>query len=264
MTPLLVALGLQLVEVVAILRLMVEPGPGPGVTSGGVDVRAMVATVPAVVSAAVRTVRRSRVLLALVTIELLWGFGMVAFETFTPPRLQAVTGSADTAATLLGPTNAVAWLLSAAGAAAVPALARRIGPHRSGTMLLAVQALGVVAIALLGGPAGVIGAFTVVMVVHGAANPVHQGLLHRAVTDPGQRTTVASANSLTASVGGALGGILLGALADATTLSTAILAGAATLALAAPLYRLARHAPSPDTRPTGSPARGTLGPHGEP
>jgi DHA1 family tetracycline resistance protein-like MFS transporter len=235
-TPLLVALGLQLVEVVAIARLMVEPHP-PGVDADAADVRAMLATVPAVVGAAVRTVRRSRVLLALVTIELLWGLGMVAFETFTPPRLEAVTGSADTAATLLGPTNAAAWLLSAAGAAAVPALTRRIGAHRSGTALLAIQAAGVVAIALLGGPAGVIGAFTVVMIVHGAANPVHQGLLHRAVTDARQRATVASANSLTASIGGAVGGIALGALADATTLSTAILAGAAALALAAPLYR---------------------------
>jgi predicted MFS family arabinose efflux permease len=65
---------------------------------------------------------------------------------------------------------------------------------------------------------------------------VHQGLLHRAVPDPRQRATVASANSLAGHLGGALGGIALGVLADATSLVVGILAGAALLLLAAPLY----------------------------
>ncbi len=74
------------------------------------------------------------------------------------------------------------------------------------------------------------------MAVHGAANPVHHGMLHRAVLGPSTRATVVSANSLTAQTGGALGGIALGALADAAGLTTATLAGAALLASAAPLY----------------------------
>jgi DHA1 family tetracycline resistance protein-like MFS transporter len=67
-------------------------------------------------------------------------------------------------------------------------------------------------------------------------------MLHRAVVGPSTRATVVSANSLTAQTGGALGGIALGALADATSLTTASLAGAAVLAVAAPLYLVAGRA----------------------
>jgi predicted MFS family arabinose efflux permease len=77
------------------------------------------------------------------------------------------------------------------------------------------------------------------MGVHGAANPVHQGLLHRAVVDPQSRATVVSANHLMAQTGGLLGGIALGLLADATSLTIAIIVGAVILAAAAPLYLVA-------------------------
>jgi predicted MFS family arabinose efflux permease len=104
-----------------------------------------------------------------------------------------------------------------------------------------MQGLGLVGIALAAGPLGVIAAYLATMGVHGAANPVHQGLLHRAAPTT-HRATVLSANSMTAQSGSAVGGIVLGAVADATTLSTAMLAGAAALAVAAPLYLLAGRA----------------------
>jgi predicted MFS family arabinose efflux permease len=198
---------------------------------------------PRVVQEAVRLIRRSRVLLALVTVELLWGFGMTAFETFTPARLADVTRSTAAAASLYGPAQAGAWLLFAAGAFAAPALTRWLGGAYAAGALRIAQGLAVVGIALAAGPLGVIAAFLATMCVHGAANPVHSGLLHRAVEGPTHRATVVSANSLTAQTGGALGGIALGALADATTLTTAILVGAAVLAAAAPLYLPARRLP---------------------
>ena len=73
---------------------------------------------------------------------------------------------------------------------------------------------------------------------------MHQGLLHRAVEGGSHRATVVSANSLTAQSGGAVGGIALGALADATSLTTAMLVGAAVLASAAPLYLAGRRSPT--------------------
>jgi hypothetical protein len=48
------------------------------------------------------------VLLALVAVELFWGFGMNTFETLLPARLADVVGSADRAAALLGPTSSLA------------------------------------------------------------------------------------------------------------------------------------------------------------
>lgn len=97
-------------------------------------------------------------------------------------------------------------------------------------------ARGGVVLGLATGPIGLLAAYLATMAVHGAANPVHQAMLHRAVVGPSTRATVISANSLTAQTGGALGGIALGALADAAGLTAATLVGAAVLASAAPLY----------------------------
>lgn len=235
--PLLVSLVLELVHFSAVALLMTETRPVRGAAARGA-----LRSTPAVIGAAIGLVRGSTVLVALVAVEFLWGFGMVAFETFTPARLSEVLGDADRAAALLGPASAAAWLLAAAGALSAPWLATRLGAARAGAVLRAVQGVTVVGIGLATGPIGLLAAYLATMAVHGAANPVHQGMLHRAVLGPSTRATVVSANSLTAQTGGALGGIALGVLADAASLTTATLAGAAVLALAAPLYLIAGRA----------------------
>jgi len=64
-------------------------------------------------------------------------------------------------------------------------------------------------------------------------------MLHRGVVDGKSRATVVSVNSLTGQTGAMLGGIALGLLADATSLTVAIVVGAVILAAAAPLYLIA-------------------------
>ncbi|WP_370327656.1 MFS transporter [Euzebya sp.] len=263
--PVLAALVLRIVELAAIHRLVVEVRPsttdapaGAGrVRSAVRRTRAEALAVPSIVRDALGMVRRSRALVALVGIELLWGLGMIAFEVHTPARLEVVLDEPAAAAALMGPASAAGWGASAIAAGMAPRLTRLLGATGAGTALLAVQAAAVVGIGLASGPLGIVSAFVGTMAAHGAANPVHQGLLHRAVTDPGRRATVLSANSLMASVGGGIGAIGLGALADATTISTAVLVGAAALAVAAPGYQLVRRAaagqepPAPPLRQAG-------------
>ncbi|MEO7430280.1 MAG: MFS transporter [Acidimicrobiales bacterium] len=225
--PLIAALAVRAVEIFAISKLMIEPVTA-GTTSNP--------PVSEVIRDALTMIRTSHPLAALLAIEALWGAGMIAFETFTPARLGAVLDNPDDAAAVLGPAVAVAWLLSAGAAAVVPALSRRAGAPLVGFGLRIVQGATVVGIAVFTGPVGVIAAYLATLAVHGAANPIHQSLLHRAVTNSRQRTTVLSANSLAGNLGGAIGAVGLGAIADATTLSTAVLVGAALLAAAAPLY----------------------------
>lgn len=236
--PVLAALIVQLASIAAIYRIMVEPERTVTVHDWSRSAR----QAPTVVKDAARLIRGSHLLLALLAVELLWGFGMTAFETFTPVKLGDVTGDAELAATLLGPTTSAAWLVSAAGAAAVPLLVRRFGAVHTAAALRVAQGAAVAVLALVAGPVGVIGAFLLTMTIHGASNPAHLELLHRAVTGPAQRVTVTSANGMTAQAGGALGALALGALADATTLNAAILVGAGALAAAAPLYLLAGRA----------------------
>ena len=232
--PLIVSIGLRIAEVVAIRALMTEPGP--------VRPERFVDTaraVPSLVRDAARAVASSRILMVLVAVDALWGFGMVAFETFTPARLDVVVGTGD-AAGLLGPANAVGWTMSAMGAAIAAPLARRVGAPVAAWVLLTGQALFVVGIGVAAGPAGVLIAFVLTMTVHGAANPVHQGMLHRAVPNPKQRATIISVNSLFGRSGGMVGGIALGVLADATSLTTAVVAGAASISAAGLLSLVAR------------------------
>ena len=232
LTPVLFALVVMGCELLALFRLMDEPAP-----SAGVRLRDTVRHVPPIIAQAVATVRASRVLSVLLIISLLWGLGMVAFELLTPVKLEVLLDDPDVAAQIIGPMQTGAWITFAAGAALVPQLVRAVGgPERAGATILGAQALVVVGIGLAAGPVGVVVAFLMAMLMHGAANPVHQGMLHRAVVDPAQRATVVSANSLAAQFGGLIGSITLGALGGATTINTSIIVGAGALALASPLF----------------------------
>jgi MFS family permease len=229
--PVVISLCLQLVGFAGVAILMQEARVHRGWQAATRAAR----ETPAVISGGLRLLRDNRVLLAIVAVELLWGFGMVTFEGFTPLRLTEVLGDADRAAAITGPASAAAWLLSAAGAATVPWLGRRLGLAPAAALLRVLQGIAVVGIGLSAGVPGVIAAFLAAYVIHGASNPAHVTLLHRQV-DSSHRATVASLNSLSALTAGALGLIALTSLAEATSLSTAIYVGAIVLAAAAPLY----------------------------
>ncbi|AGL19462.1 MFS transporter [Actinoplanes sp. N902-109] len=233
--PVYIALGLQVVSLVAVATLMTEDRPARGVGALLASVRG----VPAAIAGAVGLLRRSRVIVALVGVELFWGFGMVAFETLTPVRLADVLGDADRASSLMGPVGSAGWLVSAAGAALVPLLSRRIGAPWTGFVLRVAQGATVLMMALLAGPVGVIAGYLLCYSVHGASGAVHNGLLHRQVEGP-YRASLLSLNSMVAQPAGALGMVTLTALASATSLVVSLLTGAAVLAAAAPLYLVAR------------------------
>jgi DHA1 family tetracycline resistance protein-like MFS transporter len=229
--PVAAAIVLQVAALVAVLLLMTEERPARGLPALVASVRG----VPAAIGGALRLARGSRVVTALILVELFWGFGMMAFETLTPVRLSEVLGDPRDASALMGPVSAAAWVVSSAGAALVPLLARRIGAPWTGFVLRILQGLTVAGMALLAGPAGVIAAFLLSYAVHGAANPVHAGLLHRQVDGP-YRASLLSLNSMVGQPGSALGLVVLTAIAAHAGTTVAILVGAAVLAVAAPLY----------------------------
>lgn len=257
--PVLVAIALQVAALVALTVLLVEHRPARGAAA----VRASVAEAPRMVVQAVGLLRRNRVLLALVAVELFWGFGMITFESLLPVRLAEVVGGADRAAALLGPASSAAWLANAAGAALTPLLLRRLGAAPAAALMRVLQGVTVVGMGLLAGPVGVLIAYLACYTVHGASNPLHMGLLHRQVDGP-YRTSVLSLNSMMGQPAGALGAVVLTALADATSISVAMLVGAVVLAVAAPLYlpawragrRTADAEPDPGERRPGDSATG--------
>jgi DHA1 family tetracycline resistance protein-like MFS transporter len=237
--PVLASLAWQILSLIAVAALMTEERPARGLGALVASVRG----VPSAIGGAIGLLRRSRIIVALVAVEVFWGFGMVCFEGLMPVRLAEVVGNADRASALMGPVGSAAWLASAAGAALIPLLARRIGAPWTGLLLRVLQGVTVVGMALFAGPAGVIAAYLLCYTVHGAANPVHSGLLHRQVEGP-FRASLISLNSMVSQPAGALGLILLTALAASASTSIAMLVGAVVLAAAAPLYLVARR-PAP-------------------
>ncbi|HSK25755.1 MAG TPA: MFS transporter [Jiangellales bacterium] len=235
--PAVVAAGLALLNLAAVAVLLTPGSPRGRRGSFGASVR----TVPAVIGGGLRLLRRSRVLTALVLVEVSWGFGMVAFETLTPVRLEELLGSSAAAGALMGPAASAAWVASAAGAALVAALGPRLDVALTAGLLRLLQGATVVVMGLAAGAPGVLAGFLACYVVHGASNPLHMTLLHGQV-DSGHRSTVVSLNSMVSQPAGALGGIVLTALAAAVSTSAAMLVGGAVLALAAPLYLPARRA----------------------
>ncbi|MEN3611901.1 MFS transporter [Plantactinospora sp. ZYX-F-223] len=244
--PVLASIALEVVGLVALLLLLVEVRPAAGVAALRTSLRA----VPGVIGGALGLVRRSRIVLALIAVELFWGFGMVTFEALLPVRLAEVLGDPDRAAALLGPTASVAWLASAGGAALIAYASRWLGVPLSAGLLRILQGATVVAMGLLAGPVGIIAAYLLCYAVHGASNPLHSGLLHRQVDGP-YRNSVISLNSMVAQPAGALGGVVLTSLAAATSVRTAMVVGGVVLAAAAPLYLPAWWA----TRRAAPPAR---------
>jgi hypothetical protein len=219
------------VDVLAIAALLTEPPRHRDSRAIGASIRA----VPTIVGDGLRLLRSSQVLLGLVLVEGFWGFSMVTFESLFPIRLSELVGGTDAAAAIMGPVGSAAWIASAAGAAGIVAVSRRIGVARSAAALRIVQGATIVAMGWLAGPVGVIAAYLGCYVAHGASNPMHTTLLHRQV-DGSLRTTVLSMNSMVGQPAGALGAITLAALADGTSVSSAMIVGGLICAIAAPLY----------------------------
>jgi hypothetical protein len=229
--PVLVALALAVVNLGAVLLLLTETRP----TSGFRAIASSVRAVPTVVREGLMLLRRSRVLAAVVAVELFWGFAIIAFETLFPLRLGEVVGSDTEAAALMGPASSAAWFAAAGGAALIAVVSRRIGVARAAIAMRILQGLTIIAMGLVAGVVGLITAYLACYLTHGASNPLHSTLLHREV-DASHRTTVLSLNSMVFHPAAAIGAIVLTAIASETSLSTAMLVAGVACAAAAPLY----------------------------
>ncbi len=229
--PVVVALAVQVVGFVLTAVLMTERRSTVGIRGFARSV----AAVPRTVADGVGLLRRSRVLLALVSVELFWGFGMVSFESLTPVRLAEVVGGNEAAAAITGPVVAVAWIASAGGSAVTPLLTRWLGMAPTAALMRVLQGLTVAGLGFFAGVGGIIVAFIACYTVHGTSNAVHMTLLHRQAEDR-VRATVVSLNSWVSQPASAVGAIVITALAQATSVSMAMYVGAIVLAVAAPLY----------------------------
>ena len=107
------SLALHVVGLVVTAALMLEQPRHAGLRGVLQSVR----EAPRTIVEGVALLRTSRVLLALVSVELFWGFGMFTFEGLFPARLAELLGGSEQAAVIAGPATSAAWIASAAGSA---------------------------------------------------------------------------------------------------------------------------------------------------
>jgi len=195
------------------VRIAVDPGERP----------------EAVVRSAVRLLRGSPTLRWLVAVEVFWAVAMIAFETLTPVRLAELLGSEDAAGALFGPAAAAAWALYAAGSWLAGRASRRLGVAATAMLSRALNGLFVVLMSLAAGAVGLVVAFWLAYLTHGANGPMHNALLHRQ-SGPRTRTIVLSINSAVAGGVCSLALLVLLPLAEASSTTLAFaLAGAFSL-----------------------------------
>lgn len=223
----ILATALQLVAAFVLVREDRPREPGA--------FRRSVLSTPRVVLDGVMLLRRSRVLAALVAVELFWGFGMIAFESLMPVRAAELLGSPDAAAELLGPVTAAGWGVAALGAALVAPLLRLGSVQNVSATLRLVQGVTVVGMGLAGGVVGLVTAYLLTYAVHEASGVMYETLLHEQVGNE-NRATVLSLASMVGQPAGSLGLVVLGAVAAGASTGTAMIAGGVVLALAAPLF----------------------------
>ena len=229
--PVVVAAVFRVVSVLATMKLLVEPGRSASWRSSLTAAR----EVPGIIAGSLRLLRGSRILQALVCIELCWGVGAIAYESLTPIRMAEVLDDADRAGAIMGPAAAAAWLASAGGAALAPVISRRIGVAATAATTRLAQSVFIATMTLFAGPAGLLVAFLACYLADGASSPMHMTLLHKEVTGA-HRTTMVSLSSMVFQPASAIGMLLLTNVAESASVAAAMVVGAVVVALAVPLY----------------------------
>ncbi|MFY0616607.1 MAG: MFS transporter [Shimia sp.] len=162
------------------------------------------------------------VLMATNPVEVLW-----------PTHVKSML-EADYANTTIGVLTAAYFFAIAFGAALSPRINRMFNRQNAVSLCVAIACLAAlqIALALQGDIVGFVGVFLVFSVVLGATETPASSILHACVENH-QRSTLLSLRSLVQQLGGAIGLIVVGGLAERHSLPLAWIGGACVLIIAA-------------------------------
>ncbi|WP_382304370.1 MFS transporter [Herbiconiux sp. UC225_62] len=234
--PFAVAIALYALHTVLVAVLIREPRRAAGGGGrGGRTALAAARDAPRVVLAGLGMLQRSPVLRAIVLVEVFWSVAMIAFETLTPVRLAGLLGGEDAAGALFGPASAAAWGLFAAGSLLAGVASRRVGVAWTAIGARILNGLFVVVMGLTAGVVGLVAAYGLAYLTHGAAGPMHSTLLHRQATSA-NRAVVLSMNSMVAGGAYSLGLLLFTPLAEGFGTGVAFVVAGAFSVVGALLY----------------------------
>jgi MFS family permease len=231
--PYLAAAVLDLLFIVAVLRLLAEDRP-PREGSVRAALMAGVRAVPGTVSGAVRLSVTDGPMRLVLLLTAAGGVALVACELLGPLRFATLAGGADDGAAVYGTALAASFAVAAVGAMAAPALRRLLRGSTRVTCALLMLA-GAVGMALLAGPDVLLLAalgFAAYYLAHGSTWPLLSAVLHSRVS-AAHRATAVSAMSLAMALGGIIGNVTVPPLAAVVGIDAGFLAVAVVVLLAA-------------------------------
>jgi len=245
--PILVAAGLELVHLAAVIRLVTPLGPARDVGARA-SLRGSLRDVLTIVRDTVRLAARDQALRLLLAITFIAGMVLTTLELLGPLRFAELVGDRTEGSAVFGIVMAVSFGAAALGSA-FATTARRVARGsvaRATAVLLVLCALALVGIAL--SPTAVLAgtAYAVFYLWNGAGWPLRKQVMHGRV-DAARRATMVSASSFALMLGGITGSLSLPLLTDWTTLSTGFAAAGGLLLVSAALsIRLPPASPTED------------------
>jgi MFS family permease len=231
--PYLGAAALDLVFVVAVVRLLTEDRP-PREGSVRATLAAGARAVPGTVAGAVRLSVTDGPMRLVLLLTAVGGVALVACELLGPLRFAELAGGSDDGAAVYGTVLAISFGAAAVGAMLAPALRRLLRGSTRVTCAL-LFAMGAAALAVMAGPDVLVLAgagFALYYVSHGSTWPLLSALLHTRV-DAAHRATAVSAMSLAMALGGILGNLAVPPLAAAVSMDAAFVGVAVVVLLGA-------------------------------
>lgn len=241
-TTLLVSLLLKLALLAVIALTVYEP---PRAQAGQSNWRSGFESVPVIIGDALSLTRHNRKLPFLMGATLIGGFTLAGVETFWQPHFARVLGSTVEKSWLFGLVMAISFLAGVGGnLLSIPA-SKRLNHRYTLVAALArgLQSIALLAMALLQQFIGFAGGFWAYYLGNGLNSSPHETLVNQEIPAE-RRSAMLSLQSLASYIGGFLGSILLGAIAEASSVSTAWITAAVVSMVSLILYaRVARQQP---------------------
>jgi len=224
---------LNLVLIFAVTILISEKRPDSSHSSWRVGF----SDVPVIVGQAISLSRKKRKIIILLVLSLFSGLGLATIETFWQPHFAELLGGGEGRTILFGLVMAVAFVVGAIGNLASIPLGQRLNGRYE---LLAgiMQGLQGLAFLLLGYQAGIgvfVFFFWFIYLASGVINSPFATLYNQQVPAD-RRSSMLSIQSLSSYVGGIVGSVVLGFVANTVSIALAWAVAGALLLVSLPLY----------------------------
>ena len=241
-TTLLASLVIQFILLAVIATAVHEP---PRSEDGQADWRSGFLSVPSIVGDALTLTSQNRNLPLLMGAALIGGFALAGVETFWQPHFAGLLGGSIEQSWLFGLVMAISFLAGVGGnMLSIPA-SKRLNHRYALVAGLArgLQSIALLAMALLRPVLGFAGGFWAFYLGSALNSSPHDTLVNREIPAE-RRSAMLSTQSLAVYAGSFLGSILLGAIAENSTISNAWITAAVLSMVSLVLYaRVARHQP---------------------